>query len=293
MVAPQRSSFDSSDSSPASSVSRRKRAASRRNAQKSTGPRTAAGKARSAKNSTSHGIFCRDLLLAGESEAMFRNVRESVIRRLRPQDCLELMLVDRVVSSQWRLNRCQRSERLAHETESFAAARKARRRLDRTLKEWGCESREAVNAELAADPNAIEDPELLALWRQLDAAVAHEAEYADPGFTLLQGLVAGRSFANLALYEQRLERSIQRAMSELRRLRDKSTKHWDNLPPSPYAGTAVVTEVELEVEEEDLAEELLKVAEELEELEEELEEQPQDSEPDPASPGRRDASIVE
>ncbi|MEA2709630.1 MAG: hypothetical protein QOF78_2231, partial [Phycisphaerales bacterium] len=47
-------------------VSQRKRRANRRNAQKSTGPRTAEGKRRAARNSISHGIFCFDLLLDGE-----------------------------------------------------------------------------------------------------------------------------------------------------------------------------------------------------------------------------------
>ncbi|MEA2736690.1 MAG: hypothetical protein QOE14_3141, partial [Humisphaera sp.] len=41
-------------------LSRRRLRANRRNAKKSTGPRTAEGKRRAARNSISHGIFCFD-----------------------------------------------------------------------------------------------------------------------------------------------------------------------------------------------------------------------------------------
>ena len=47
------------------------RDANRRNAQRSTGPKSPEGKARSARNATTHGIFCRDICLDGESEAEF------------------------------------------------------------------------------------------------------------------------------------------------------------------------------------------------------------------------------
>jgi len=49
-----------------SSTTAKKARANRRNAKKSTGPRTAEGKAASSQNATSHGIYCRDIVLDGE-----------------------------------------------------------------------------------------------------------------------------------------------------------------------------------------------------------------------------------
>lgn len=45
--------------------------ANRQNALKSTGPRSAAGKAVSSANATQHGILSRHLILPGESRAEF------------------------------------------------------------------------------------------------------------------------------------------------------------------------------------------------------------------------------
>src|SRR5687768_302687 len=59
----------SSASSSSSTVSDRKRAANRANAAKSTGPKTAAGKARVALNAVRHGALAQTPLLPGEDAA--------------------------------------------------------------------------------------------------------------------------------------------------------------------------------------------------------------------------------
>jgi hypothetical protein len=46
--------------------------ANRSNARRSSGPRTAAGKRRASRNATSHDIYCRDLVLPGESHGVHR-----------------------------------------------------------------------------------------------------------------------------------------------------------------------------------------------------------------------------
>ena len=74
-------------------VSARKRRANRRNAQKSTGPRTPQGKATSSRNAITHGIFCRDLLLKGEYPDLFLITRDGFLDALKPQDAAQLALV--------------------------------------------------------------------------------------------------------------------------------------------------------------------------------------------------------
>ncbi len=59
--------------------------ANRRNARKSTGPRTPEGKAVSSQNATSHGIYCRDVVLDGEDQRRFDLLGNSyILHRLRP-----------------------------------------------------------------------------------------------------------------------------------------------------------------------------------------------------------------
>src|SRR4051794_36268654 len=74
-----------------------KLAANRANAMKSTGPRTERGKRRSSMNGVTHGMFCREIVLPDEDAGEFERFRIAVLRRLSPQDVVELMLCDRIV----------------------------------------------------------------------------------------------------------------------------------------------------------------------------------------------------
>src|SRR3954447_13538248 len=77
-------------------VSSKKRRANRLNSRKSTGPRSVPGKATSSRNATSHGIFCADLVLPGESHEIFHALRQAFILQQRPQNVVELLIVDRL-----------------------------------------------------------------------------------------------------------------------------------------------------------------------------------------------------
>ena len=86
-------------------TSERQAEANRQNAQKSTGPRTPAGKAVVALNGTKHGLLSRECLLKGESEAELVAFGKRLRAKLAPVGELELLLADRVVSTAWRLRR--------------------------------------------------------------------------------------------------------------------------------------------------------------------------------------------
>jgi hypothetical protein len=90
-------------------VSVRKRAANRRNAQKSTGPRTAEGKARSSQNAVKLGLFSRTLGLSAalleENPAELEALLAALHRRYAPRGCEEELMVDRMASLWWRLQR--------------------------------------------------------------------------------------------------------------------------------------------------------------------------------------------
>ena len=84
--------------------------ANRRNALRSTGPRTDEGKAASSQNAISHGLLARQVVIAGESEDEFASLQQRLQASLEPVGELELMLADRIVSNFWRLGRTGRIE---------------------------------------------------------------------------------------------------------------------------------------------------------------------------------------
>ena len=93
-------------------VSEKQLLANRENALKG-GVKTAAGKAVSSRNAISHGIFSRDVLLKGENSCL--------LIELQPVGELETVLVDRIVSSTWRLKRVLRTEKKYARSESRGA----------------------------------------------------------------------------------------------------------------------------------------------------------------------------
>ena len=88
--------------------------ANRANAQKSTGPKTAAGKARSSRNALKHGILSELLVIAPSSGKETRRRYNTLLRRLHehfnPQDIVEETVVERIAICYWRLRRAIHAE---------------------------------------------------------------------------------------------------------------------------------------------------------------------------------------
>ncbi len=82
--------------------------ANRRNAQKSTGPRTPQGKAVASKNSLKHGLLARQAVISTECQAEFDLYRQEFLDELAPDTPMESMLAERVVNLSWRLKRAAR-----------------------------------------------------------------------------------------------------------------------------------------------------------------------------------------
>ncbi|MBE0537618.1 MAG: hypothetical protein IH624_18285 [Phycisphaerae bacterium] len=90
--------------------------ANRRNAQKSTGPRTRKGKAAVAQNAFKHGLFTEKVLIKGEDPADFDRHRRTLLAGLKPLGPLETLLAERVVALSWRLLRTGRIQAEAIDT---------------------------------------------------------------------------------------------------------------------------------------------------------------------------------
>jgi len=90
----------------------------RQNAKKSTGPRTPTGKAVVALKGMKHGLLSRECLIKGESETDLIAFGKRLRTQLAPVGELELLLVDRVVSTAWRLRRLVAVEKLLFDCEA-------------------------------------------------------------------------------------------------------------------------------------------------------------------------------
>jgi len=93
----------------AKSVSAAKLAANRRNAQHSTGPQTAEGKAKSSQNSCKHGFFARKPLPAGEEGDQlweeYRDLVDGIWEYYQPEGYMEGLLTEKIATESIRFSR--------------------------------------------------------------------------------------------------------------------------------------------------------------------------------------------
>jgi hypothetical protein len=100
-----------SSNSPVTTAVGARALASRINGARSRGPRTAAGKARSARNALKHGLCARKLVVVPDEDAAeFAALQAALIAELAPVGALQAVLAQRIVSAAWRLMRADRIE---------------------------------------------------------------------------------------------------------------------------------------------------------------------------------------
>src|SRR5262245_5091770 len=109
------------DAVVSSTGSARKIEANRRNAQKSTGPKSEAGKAIVAQNSFKHGMYCDDPFKPdAKSLGQMQRFIAALRADLQPAGALQEIVFERIANLVWRLKRAQLSERklLKHDRKS-------------------------------------------------------------------------------------------------------------------------------------------------------------------------------
>jgi hypothetical protein len=172
--------------------------ANRRNALKSTGPRTPEGKTIAAQNSLTHGLLADRLLIYDENPDEFNVFYQAVLRDLAPVGTMEILLAERIIAFFWRLKRTGRMESALlnelcadqEETDRFL-------RPFKTVKRY----------EIALNPTD----------EDLDPSIPH------PHSTLLGGMVKS-DFANsnliprLLRYEGEMDRCLHKTILELQKL---------------------------------------------------------------------------
>jgi hypothetical protein len=156
--------------------------ANKANAQHSTGPTSEAGKQRTRLNAYKHGLTGQIHLLTAEEQAAFHTHCKGICEALAPVGDLEIDLAQSIAENRWRLKRVR-----AMETGIFAAGRQG-----------------ALGFTPSGDPNSEDPAQVL-----INEAVTQARSW----------LAKSDNFQLLTLYEQRITRTIERNMAELRTLR--------------------------------------------------------------------------
>lgn len=201
-------------------ASERQIRANRANATRSTGPRTATGKAASRLNALKHGVLARQGVLPGEDAAAYTALRTTLFEELEPVGIQEELQVDRVVTCTWRLQRL-----LSAEVGIFVAAHYGRIATEaRTEASRHISYPNSADAQLAAlhpfhrgEP-VIDSPDAhgAALQRAEEAEAMRDGDEAMLGRTFV---AASDALLRLARYEAHIERLKSKALDELQRLR--------------------------------------------------------------------------
>lgn len=166
--------------------------ANRRNAQKSTGPRTPSGKAAVSQNAVKHGLLARHDVISSESQADFDLYRRRMLDELDPLSPMESMLAERIVSLSWRLKRIVRIQNQVIDAMSADGTSGPLARLTQSL-----------------------------FFKSQDQSRAIPSTSAS---NLALGRLAIKDFANarvidrLLMYERRIEHSLYKTILELQRL---------------------------------------------------------------------------
>ena len=166
--------------------------ANRRNAQKSTGPKTAEGKAAVAKNATRHGLLAGQDVVIPENQADFDAFRDDMLAELAPVGVMESILAERMVSLTWRLKRAERMHN------------------------------EVIDAKIRREINGMA-PKLsksLLTGEPCDVSKYSKDCYDDLalGYIAMWDFAGQRALERLSMYERRFEASLFKTMAELKKL---------------------------------------------------------------------------
>lgn len=183
-------------------------AVNRENAKRSTGPRTVAGKHRSATNALRHGLTAARPVLPGEDPRQYRALVNQIRRRFSPRTAMERELCQRIAHLCWKLRRARGAE--AH--------------LLRRKRECMFDD--------SAERNRNRDEMFRARVRRYH-----------PAGIIAEGFYRGesKSLERLQSYETRIERSLHHAIRTLIALQ-KTSKNEPNLEEAKSPPTSMVAE---------------------------------------------------
>ncbi len=196
-------------------TSERQKVANQANARYSTGPKSPEGKAVVRFNARRHGLLARDVVLPEEDARAFEELSNEVRAHLSPAGPIEKFLVDRVVNDMWRLERVARAERALFESRIHGL------RADRFAKQVASYQRSILD--LASIGTNITDKGSHAKAKEALGRAESERDRDEVllGRAIDADAKEADAFTKLARYERSRERSLYRALGELRHEQDK------------------------------------------------------------------------
>jgi hypothetical protein len=195
--------------------------ANRENAQKSSGPRTKAGKAKSSQNARKHGLYAKQVVTPGEDPELFEAFRQDLHANLKPVGPLEELLAERITVGLWRLRRVPEIEAALFEHSRYSLARDHARRKVSALRheltghsDW---DHFLANNEIYTAAKEHE--------KKAEAALNRSLPFLGATF-----ITAEPMLSRLTQIAAVMEASVYRALKELKRLQDERGKQ---LPEAP------------------------------------------------------------
>jgi hypothetical protein len=161
--------------------------ANRKNAQRSTGPKTEAGKAISSRNSFKHGLYSKEFCLSFEDAAALDALKADLFRQHQPANPTEELLVNEMAEQYWRMRRARELERVFLDSDGILTHIAAAQRM-MTAAERGFFKALNTLRELQKERGFV--PQALEAESLEPEAVASEAEgpgSGDPGFVSQNG----------------------------------------------------------------------------------------------------------
>ena len=209
----------------------------RRNAQRSTGPRSPEGKAAASMNALRHGLTAGAALVPGEDRATFEGMAARLRDELAPVGELEEQLAARITAALWRLHRLERVEAGIFAWQWFEE-HSARARGEVNSYEVN-DSQEFLN-NLGGETRITDQTKhKAALVRLAEAYGKQREDLPTLGRAFMRDAEKADALSKLSRYEAGIERALYRALHEYQRAR--ASRMGAALPPP------AVLDVDLEV----------------------------------------------
>ncbi|MEA2710304.1 MAG: hypothetical protein QOF78_2905, partial [Phycisphaerales bacterium] len=161
--------------------------------------------------------------------------------------------VDRIVAAQWRINRCQASERLTYASMASHEQERMLRRAEKIQKKFGFDTLEELADYCRTHPKEDNIDELRAALASFANLTALAQFKVSPAISLAAAMTSPEEsldhggLQRLSAYEQRFSNEQHRALRDLTRLREHAKK-WADLPDSPYRQVVEIDEEDEEDE---------------------------------------------